>query len=81
MGQRWGVWWRSGERERRWQGLGVGDAYEWREDREARWSSWGEGDVDIGRRWRAWWCSGERKWREQGPGGSWRRLGEQERPE
>ena len=39
----------------------------------------GQEDVDIGRRWRAWWRPKEREWRERGPGGSWWRLGEQER--
>ena len=39
------------------------------------------GDVDMGRQWRAWRRPREPEWRERGPGGSWRRLGEQERRE
>ena len=50
-------WWREwrclGERERRWRGLGVEDAYGRRGERE--------GEVDMGRRWRALLCLGERE--------------------
>ena len=68
-----------GERERRWRGLGVEDAYGRCEGREVRCCTWGEGDTDIGRQWHTWRRPGERERRERGPGGSWRCLGEQER--
>ena len=41
-------------------GLGMGDAYRWRREQEARCLSWGKGDADMGRRWRVWRRSGER---------------------
>ena len=69
VGRRWRAWWRWGERERWWRGLGVGVVYDRR----------GEREVDMGRRWRSWWRPGERERRERGPGGSWRPLGERER--
>ena len=75
------MWQGSGKRERRLQGLGLGKAYRWCGEKEARCRSWREGNVDMGRLWRAWWCSGERERRERGPGGSWRRLRERERRE
>ena len=52
--RRWRAWWRMGERERRWRGLGLEDGYGRRGEREARWGPWGEGVVDMGQRWRAW---------------------------
>ena len=73
------MWWCSGEQERRWRGLGMGDAYRWRGEWEARCRLRGDRDADMGRRWRAWWRSEEGEQREQGPGESWRHLGEQER--
>ena len=79
MGRHWRAWWRSGEQERRRRGLGVGDAYRLRGQREARFGSWGEGDVDMGRRRGAWWRSSEQERRKRGPGGSLRHLGERER--
>ena len=79
MGRRWRAWRRPGERERRWRGLGVEEAYGRRGERDARCCSWGQGGVDKGRRWRAWCCPGERERRERGPGGSLWRLGEGER--
>ena len=78
MGRQWRVSWCSGEQERRWRGLGVGDVYRWLWEREACCRSLGEGDADMGRRWRAWWRSVERERRERGPRESWWRLGEQE---
>ena len=58
---RWSRGWRClGERERRWQGLGVEEGYRRRGVRE--------GEVDMGWGWRAWWRPGEREW-------WWRRLG------
>ena len=79
MGRRWCAWRRLGQRERWWWGLGVGVAYGRRGEREVRWGSWGEAEVDIGRRWRACVRREERERLERGPGGSWWRLGEQER--
>ena len=46
----WRGWRCLGERERRWQGLGVEDGYGRRGERE--------GEVDMGRRWREWWWRG-----------------------
>ena len=70
------VWRRSGERGRRWRGLGVRDAYWLHGERKARCCSWADGDMDMGRRWRACRRSGDRERQEWGPGGSWRRLAE-----
>ena len=62
--RRWRVWWRLGERERRWRGLGVEDGYGRRGGRE--------GEVDMGRRRRAWRRLGDREvW--------WWRLGVEDR--
>ena len=61
MGRRWRAWWRLGEREWRWRGLGVVDGYGRRGERGARRGLWGEGEVDVGRPWRAWWRRGERE--------------------
>ena len=71
VGRRWRAWWRRGERERWWRGLGVRFVY----DRRT------EGEVDRGRRRRSWWRPGERERRERGPRGSWWVLGERERRE
>ena len=71
-------WWalrRLGERERRWRGLGVEDAYGRRGEREARWGSPGEADVDMGRRWRAWWRPVEQECRSRALGGGGGALG------
>ena len=81
MGRRWRAWQRLRERERRWRGLGVDDAYGRQGEQEARWGSWWEEEVDMGQRWRAWRRPGERERRERGPGGSCWLLGEQERRE
>ena len=55
---RWRAWWRLGEWERLWRGLGVEDRYRGR----------GEGVVDMGRRWCAWRRPGERERRRRGLG-------------
>ena len=68
MGRQWRALQRPGERELRWRGLGVEDAYGRRGEREARCCSWGEGDVDMGRQWRAWRRLGERERRRRGLG-------------
>ena len=67
---RWRAWWRLGERERRWRGLGVEDAYGRRGERE--------GEVDMGRRWRALRRLGERErwWRGLGVEDGYGLLGE-----
>ena len=77
--RRWRAWWRLGERERRWPGLGVEDGYGRRGEREARSGPCGGGLEDMGRRWCAWRRLGERERLERGPGWSWWRLGERER--
>ena len=66
--------------ERRWQGLGVEDAYGRRGERESRCCSWREEDVDMGRPWRAWRRPGERERRWRGPGwaDAYGRRGERE---
>ena len=66
--------------ERRWQQLGVEDAYRRCGEREARCCSWGKGDRDMGRRWRVCWHSGGREqlWRGLGVGDAYRRCGERE---
>ena len=78
--RRWQAWWRLGERERRWRGLGVEDGYGRRGEREARWGPWGEGVVDTGRRWCAWRRPGERErqWWGLGVGVAFGWRGEQE---
>ena len=62
--RRWRAWWRLGERERLWRGLGVDDGYGRRGEREARWGPWREGMVDRRQRWCAWRRLGEleRRW-------------------
>ena len=62
MGRRWRAWWRPGEREWWWLGLGVVDGYGRRGEQGARRGVWGEGGVDVGRRWRALLRRGEREW-------------------
>ena len=79
--RRWRAWRRLGERERRWQGLGVEDRYGRRGEREAWSGLLGEGVVDTGRRWCAWRRLGERERCWQGPGGLWWRLGVRKRRE
>ena len=66
--------------ERRWWGLGVGDAYGWWGQREAQWGSWGEEDVEIERRWRALRRPGEReqRWPEVGVEDAYERRGKRE---
>ena len=78
--RRWQAWWRLGERERRWRGLGVEDGYGLRGERKARWGPWGEGSVDMGRQWCAWQRLGERerRWRGLGVGVAYGRRGERE---
>ena len=68
MGRRRRAWWRLGEREWWWRGLGVVDGYGRQGEREARRGMSGEGEVDVGRRWRAWRRWGELDW-------WWRGLG------
>ena len=80
MGRRWRAWWRLGEREWWWRGLGVVEGY----GRRGKWGAWrglwGEGEVDVGRRCRAWRRRGERErwWRGLGVGVvyGWRGEGE-----
>ena len=78
MGRRWRAWWRPGEREWWWRGLGVVDGYGRRGERGARRGLWGEGGLDVGRDWRAWRCRGERErwWRGLGLGVLYGRRGE-----
>ena len=66
----WRAWWRLGEWERGWRGLGVEDGYGRR----------GEGMVDMGRRWCARQCPGERerRWRGLGVGVAYGRRGKRE---
>ena len=66
--------------ERQWRGLGVGDAYWWRGEREAWRRFWGEGDAAMIRWWRTWWRSGERerRWRGFGMGHVYRWRGKRE---
>ena len=68
MARRWRAWRPPGERERRWRGLGVEDAYGRRGERETRCCSRGLGDADMGRRWCAWRFPGERERRLRGWG-------------
>ena len=78
--RRWRAWWRLGERDRRWRGLGVEDGYGQLGEREARWGPWGEAVADMGRRWRALRRLGERErwWRGLGLGVAYGRRGERE---
>ena len=62
VGRRWRAWGHRGERERWWQGLGVGVVYGPR----------GEREVDMGLRWRSWWRPGERERREWVVEAQWR---------
>ena len=80
MGRRWRPWWRPGEREWWWRGLGVVDGYGRRGEWGARRGLWGEGEVDVGRRWRAWRRWGEREhwWPGLGVGVLYGRRGEGE---
>ena len=64
----WWAWSRLGERERRWQGLGVEHGYGRRGEWEARRGLWGEGEGAMGRRWCAWRRLGERDRRWWGLG-------------
>ena len=66
-----GVGSKLGVVERRWRGLGLGDAYWWRGEREACCRSGGEGDADMGRRWPAWWQPGQRERRDRGAEKLW----------
>ena len=80
MGRWWCAWWRLGEREWWWRGLGVVDGYGRRGERGAWRGLWGEGELDVGRRCRAWRRRGERErwWRglEVGVVYGWREEGE-----
>ena len=68
--------------ERRWQGLGVEDAYGRRGQQGARWGPWGGGggDVDMGQRGRVWRRPGEqeRRWRWLGMEVAYGQRGERE---
>ena len=78
--RRWRGWWRLGEREGWWRGLGVEDGYGRRGEQEAQLGLWGEGVVDMGRRWCAWrrLGGGERRWRGLGVRVAYGRRGEGE---
>ena len=80
MGRRWRAWWRPGERDWWWRGLGVVDGYGRRAERGAWRGLWGEGEVDVGRWWRAWRRRGEQErwWRGLGVGVLYGRRGEGE---